>query len=147
MKLKAFAMLAIMAFIFCLFARPAGAASARFTPSLDIGYQWNDNIQALDRDQFNPIAVQWLNYMVGLDGNVKGQRFNLSLGGHAGYSQYISSNEDLKKLVDMHIANLNYLNLDLTGDAQYLTSSMAFEINDQLQAEQAVLRHLRHPEQ
>jgi hypothetical protein len=132
MKLKAFATLAIILSIACLFSQRAGAASAQFTPSLQIGYSWDDNVQAIDPDKITPIAVQWANYFVGLDGSFKSRRLSLSLGGHAGYSEYVSSTADLQKLVDMHVANLNYLNLNLIGDAQYLTPNMSFDLHDTL---------------
>lgn len=110
----------------------AQAASARFTPSLVVGYHWNDNIQAVDPDQRDPIAAQWLDYMIGMDGLVKAQNFSMWLGGAAGYTQYINTTEDLEKALDISLADLNYLNLSLKGGLEYLTASQAFNLEDEL---------------
>ena len=130
MKLRALTTLAVGLCLFCVMPGRTDAASARFTPSLDIGYHWNDNIESIDRDKIDPISAQWLDYMVGVDASVKSNKLSFALGGHAGFSEYINTSTNLNKLTDMRIHNLNYANLDLTGDASYTTRSMAFEIDD-----------------
>ena len=124
--------LIIILMLFGVVAGRARAASARFTPSLLLNYHWNDNIQAIDPDQVDPIAVQWIDYMIGLDAAFKAQNLSMSLGGAAGYSQYVATSQDLKKLVDLHLSDLNYLNLALRGNLEYLTASQAFDLDDQL---------------
>jgi len=118
--------------LLCLGAARVEAASARFTPTVNLGYHYNDNIRATDSEMVEPIAAQWLDYLLGLDTSVKSRSFSATLNGSAGYSQYVTSSDDLEKLTDYRSYNLNYVNLALEGGLQYLTSSQAFELNDRV---------------
>jgi len=116
-------------FLFLLIPQ-ANAASAKFTPTLELGYHWNNNIMATDPDQIDSISVQWADYLVGLNGMVKSKNITLSLGGDAGYSQAVSSTKDLERLVKNSVSNLSYLNADLIAGFDYTNPRLEFSLTD-----------------
>jgi len=118
--------------LFICSAQAVKAASAKFTPSLLVGYQWDDNVGAVDPDQVDPITMQWVNYLVGLEGSVYDKNTSLTLGGWLGYSHYVNSNEDLKDLIDIPLSDFSYFNVNLKGEFQHVTPSAAFNVSDEV---------------
>lgn len=110
----------------------AEGASAKFVPQLSIGYNWNDNVYSVDPDFQDPITMQWLNYLLGIDSYVKSQYTSFSLGGWAGYSQYLDASTELKDLYDVNYARFDYYTLDLHGAFQYFRPDFAFELTDDI---------------
>ena len=116
--------------VFLFFAQRAEALSARFTPKLLVTYHYNDNIDAVDPDVTDPTEMQWLDWLVGLEGSLKQRTVSFTLGGWAGYSQYIDSGGDLEELADIRVAKYNYYNLNLKGAFQYVSPAITIDLED-----------------
>ncbi len=111
---------------------PAQAASAKFVPKLFVGYNYNDNVWGTDPEFVDPITMQWIDYLVGLDANYKSQYYSFTLGGSAGYSQYIDASTSLKDVLDINLARFNYYNLALNSGFQYLRPNFTFDLADEI---------------
>jgi len=118
--------------VFLFFVQRAEALSARFTPKLLLTYHYNDNVDAVDPDVTDPTEMQWLDWLVGLEGSLKQRTVSFTLGGWAGYSQYIDSQGDLEELADIRVAKYNYYNLNLKGAFQYVSPAITVDVEDNL---------------
>lgn len=107
-------------------------ATGKVVPKITVGYVYNDNVGAVDPDLIDPIEMQWLAYLVGADANFRSQYTLLSLGGSAGFNQYISSSSELDDLLDVRKDRFNYYVLDFRGSFQYFRSNFTLEIGDEL---------------
>lgn len=113
--------------------RDADAASFKFTPSLQVDYNWNDNVTALDPDYYDPISMQWINYLVGLNATLNAKDTTVSLIGNIGYTQYVDASSNYKRELDRKkLSDFNYLNMDIAGLFQYRTRSVIIDIQDRL---------------
>jgi len=110
----------------------AESASAKFVPKLFIGYNYNDNVGSVDPDLTDPVMMQWVDYLVGIDASVKSQYTLLTLGGSAGYSQYVDASTELKDLYDTSPSRFDYYNISLNGSFQYIRPDFALEIADRV---------------
>jgi len=116
-------------FLFFLTQR-VDAVSARFTPKLIVGYNYNDNVDAVDRSVVDPTMMQWLDWLVGLEGSLKQRSISFTLGGWVGYSQYLSSSGDWEKIANIKAYKYSYYNIDLRGAFQYLNPKFVIDIED-----------------
>ncbi len=128
------ASLIVILFVFALgvLDRPAQAANSKFVPKLMVGYNYDNNVAAVDPDLVDPVAMQWISYLVGLDASFKTQYYLLQLGGSAGYDQYINSSSELKNLWDVNYRRFDYYHLDLHGLFSYTRPNFAIDLADDL---------------
>jgi len=118
--------------------RPAQAASAKFIPKLFIGYNYNDNVDSVDDKYLTQLEMQWVDYLLGMDGNIKSQYYSFTLGGWAGYSQYVNASTELEDVLNVKLRRFDYYNLSLYGGFQYLRPSFAIDLSDTIKQDRRI---------
>ncbi len=129
----------ILALTLTTFAGQAKAGTLEMTPRISVKYNYNDNMYGQDLDELDaanmdPVSASYLDYLVGITFVYQDGRSRISVGGDAGYEQFISMDG---WVMDSDTANVNVSDYDfftISGNVIYSYSgrNVMFSLRDEI---------------